>query len=281
MSHGADTELLERAQAGDRRALDELLRRHEKQVYRFGLRMCGDEEAAKEVLQRTLLTAFEQLGSFRGEARVSTWLYTIARTFCGRYHRRTRTAPLHDVELDAPGGEAGLVEEAPDPHERAERSEVAELMAAAIGALPPEHREAVVLRDVEGLSAEEAAKVVGIGVPALKSRLHRGRQLLKAHLATLLREEGPARGGAAACPELAAQLAAIADVEPDQATCAAIEAHLGRCPSCAKALGELKDSAALCRRLPGDRVPPAIQRAVRAALHSALGLVPVGVGDAR
>ena len=84
-----DAELITRSQAGDRAALEELLRRHEKQVYRFGLRMCGDEEAAKEVLQGTLLSAFQQIGAFRSEARVSTWLFSIARSFCARQHRRS------------------------------------------------------------------------------------------------------------------------------------------------------------------------------------------------
>lgn len=84
-----ERELLELARAGDAQALERLLAKHEKQVYRFGLRMCGSEDAAREVLQETLLAAFKHIHSFRGEARLSTWLYQLARSFCLR-SRRTR-----------------------------------------------------------------------------------------------------------------------------------------------------------------------------------------------
>jgi len=110
-----DLELWNRARAGDRAALDRLLRLHEKRVYRFGLRMCGDEEAAREVLQSTLLAAFRRLDSFRGDARLSTWLFAIARSFCSRQHRRTRSAPVHEVPLDAPDSDVRLEDSAPNP----------------------------------------------------------------------------------------------------------------------------------------------------------------------
>lgn len=264
-----DAELVTRAQAGDRAAVEELLRRHEKQVYRFGLRMCGDEEAAKEVLQGTLLSAFQQIGSFRSEARVSTWLFSIARSFCARQHRRTRSAPLHDVPIES-AGETLPAEESAAPDEELSRQQMAELVAAAIHLLPASYREAVVLRDVEGLSAEEAADVLGIGVRNLKSRLHRGRNLMKAHLAVLLGEEGRDIGGAKACPELARRLMNVGSDEVDQRACEAIESHLDECGSCAGAFGNLKATASLCRKLPGDEVPPAVQRAVRSELLRAL-----------
>lgn len=269
-----ERELLRLAKAGDRRAVEELLRRHEPRVFRFGLRMCGDEEAAREVLQRTLLTAFEQLGTFREDSQISTWLYSIARSFCSRLHRRTRSAPLHDVELDAPGGEAVLPPARDlDPEDQAAQREMAELVGAAIAALPHAYREVVVLRDVEGLSAEEAAGLVGISVPALKSRLHRGRQMLKAHLAALLREEGRTVGGAQACPELASELSRVAELEVDQAACATIEEHVRTCAACSETMGRLHATVSICSRLPGDEVPEAVQRAVRSAVFEALGVV--------
>ncbi|WP_373044385.1 sigma-70 family RNA polymerase sigma factor [Vulgatibacter sp.] len=268
----SDRDLLVKAKGGDRRALDTLLRKHEPKVFRFGLRMCGDEEAAREVLQRTLLTAFEQLGTFREDAQLSTWLYSIARSFCSRHHRRTRSAPLHDVALDAPGGDQALPPaEDLDPESKVAQAEIAELLGAAIAALPDAYREVVVLRDVEGLSAEEASAVIGIGVPALKSRLHRGRQMLKAHLAALLREEGRSVGGVQACGGLAKELEGLADQELDQNACAAIEEHVRGCRPCAATLGKLQETAALCSRLPKGEVPEPVQRAVRSALLDALG----------
>lgn len=266
-----ERELWLKARNGDREALDGLLRMHQRNVYRFGLRMCGDEEAAKEVLQNTLLTAFEKVGTFRGDSRISTWLYSIARSFCSRHHRRTRSAPMHDVSLDVPGAGAHFASEEPSPVDQSEKAQMAELVATAIATLPDSHREVVLLRDVEGLSAEEAAEILELQVPALKSRLHRGRQQLKQTLAVLLRDSGGALDGAPPCPRLAEALADIDGREIDQAACAAIEKHLGECPGCAERLGDLQAAASLCKRLPHGDVPDAVQRAVRVALAEALG----------
>jgi RNA polymerase sigma-70 factor (ECF subfamily) len=260
----------EQARGGDRAALDLLLRRHERSVYRFGLRMCGDEEAAREVLQRTLLAAFEQLASFRGEARLSTWLYSLARSQCSRLHRRTRSAPLHDLALDAPGAAPELASEAPGPDEQTQQAEMSRLVAAAISLLPEAQREAVVLKDVEDLSLEEAAGILRLAIPAFKSRLHRAREQLKTNLAVLLREQAqsPRRP---LCERLQAALRQAHGEAIDQAACRTIEVHLAICESCARRLGSLRNAAALCRRLPGGQVPEPVQRAVRAALADALG----------
>src|SRR4051812_46387452 len=96
--HRSDAELITDARAGDRAAIDELLTRYEPSIYRFGLRMCGDEEAAREVLQETLLAAFRHLSGFRGDATLSTWLFQIARSFCIKERRGVRpTSSLDDA----------------------------------------------------------------------------------------------------------------------------------------------------------------------------------------
>lgn len=271
MAVGVEKELWQRAQEGDRAALDEVLRLHEKSIYRFGLRLCGDEEAAREVLQRTMLAAFEQLGSFRGEAKFSTWLYSLARSACSRMHRRTRSAPVHDVALDADDA-PDLAAESALPDRLSEAAQLADVVAVAISMLPEKYREAVVLRDVEGLPAEDAAEVANVGVPALKSRLHRGRELLRQSLVTLLRESEGNVGGARACPRLAAELARIDPEEVDQAACKSIETHIEACAECRDALGDLRDTAALCRRLPTDEVPAPVQRALRRVIVEALAI---------
>jgi len=168
-----DAALIAAAQTGDRSAIDELLERYESRIYRFGLRMCGDEESARDVLQDTLLAAFRNLTGFRGEASLSTWLYQIARSYCIKARRGPRPpAPLAD---DVPDRE-------PPPDLQAHAREIGEALAAAIAALPADQREAVVLRDVQGLSADEAARVAGIEIRALKSRLHRARLALRERL---------------------------------------------------------------------------------------------------
>src|SRR5574338_1096284 len=214
----ADQALVDAARAGDRRAIDELLARYEPAIYRFGLRMCNDEEAAREVLQETLLAAFRNLPTFRGQASLSTWLYQIARSFCIKQRRGVRP----DQEVDAE-----LADHGPSPEIQVAAGEIGKALAAAIDALPAEQREVLLLRDVEGLSAEEAAAVVGIEVGALKSRLHRARMALRKRLAGVL--DG---AGTEPCPELAQTLSAYAAAEIDQSACAQIENHLRACPRC-------------------------------------------------
>ena len=98
-----DQDLLTAAQGGDRRALEALLSRHQPRVYRFGLKMCRDPEAAKDVLQETLIAAARTVKDFRGASSPSTWLYAIARSFCIKQRRRSKFAPEHEESLDADG----------------------------------------------------------------------------------------------------------------------------------------------------------------------------------
>src|SRR5512141_986745 len=88
-----DRQLLEAARSGDRAALERLLQAHQHRVFRFGVKMCGEEEDAKDVLQETLIAAARNIRDFRGASSVSTWLYTIARSFCIKRHRARRDAP--------------------------------------------------------------------------------------------------------------------------------------------------------------------------------------------
>lgn len=254
-----DAALVEAARAGDRGAVDQLLARYEASIYRFGMRMCGDEEAAREVLQETMLAAFRNLPGFRGDASLSTWLYQIARSFCIKQRRGAR--PTIALEPDLPDPQAS-------PEAQLQARRIGAALAAAIAALPPEQREVLVLRDVEGLHAHEAADVIGIEVGALKSRLHRARMALRAQLAETL---GTDDGDGDACPELAQELTAYAASEIDQATCEKIEQHLAGCARCTQACDALKRTVSLCKRIPGDAVPAQVRSAVRGAIRDAIG----------
>lgn len=247
----SDTELIAAAQSGDRRAVEELLARYQERIYRFGLRMCGDEESAREVLQETMLAAFRNLPGFRGQASLSTWLYQIARSFCIKARRGVRPGVPLDAELPDQG---------PAPDMQAHARQIGQALANAIRALPAEQREVLVLRDVEGLSAQEAADVIGIDVGALKSRLHRARMTLRGHLADVLTTAPEP------CPDLAHELSAYAASEIDQATCVKIEQHLAACPRCVGACDALKRTVSMCRSIPGDAVPAPVRAAVRGAI---------------
>jgi RNA polymerase sigma-70 factor, ECF subfamily len=260
----ADRELLKKARAGDTQAVDELLSRHERQVFRFGLRMCGNEEDARDVLQETLLAAFKNIHDFRAEAQLSTWLYQIARSYCLKSRRRGVGEPTSTEPLERPEAAAVPSDKAP-PDAQAHAREIGALLQAAILSLPEAQREVIVLRDVEGLSAEEAAKVIGIEVGALKSRLHRARMELRERLVAFLGSVNEI-GAFAPCAGLAEELAAYAAEEIDQATCARIEEHLKRCARCAGAYAALQRTVSFCRQIPGGEVPAPVRAAVRAAL---------------
>src|SRR5690606_30364024 len=99
--------LLERARQGDERALEDLLVRHQAQVYRYGLSMCRDPEDAKDVLQDTLLAMARGVREFRGESSLSTWLYTVARSFCIKKRRKSKFAPDHERSLEGSAEDEG------------------------------------------------------------------------------------------------------------------------------------------------------------------------------
>jgi RNA polymerase sigma-70 factor (ECF subfamily) len=269
MATTTDAALMERVKRGDRGALEEVLQEHEQRIYRFGLRMCGHEEDARDVLQDTLLAAYRNLPGFRGDAQLSTWLFQIARSFCIKQRRRREGEPATHDDLDAPHVRQ-VPTEAPAGDARAHARELGAILQAAIGTLAPDYREALVLRDVEGLSAEEAASVVGVEVGALKSRLHRARFTLKQQLSAVLDDAADAAG----CPELTQELAAYAASEIDQAACVSIEQHLARCPRCTAACDSLKRTVSLCRALPGGDVPASVRVAVRHALRRAGAALP-------
>lgn len=262
MPEVTDAELLESVKKGDAKAMDQLLSRHEQKIYRFGLRMCGNEDDARDVLQETLLAAFKNLGTFRGDAQLSTWLYQVARSFCIKQRRRREGEPAHLESME--GSEVKAIPTDSSSLEvKAHAREVGQVIQAAMNTLQLDHREALVLRDVEGLSAEEAADVVGIEVGALKSRLHRARMQLKQSLAAVLDDQNTELG----CPELQAELSAYAASEIDQAACARIEAHLEKCPRCTAACDSLKRTVSMCRAIPGGEVPAPVRAAVRQALR--------------
>jgi RNA polymerase sigma-70 factor, ECF subfamily len=187
----SEPELIRRARAGDEDAFAELVMLHAARVSgalrRFGL----DESEADEVAQEVFLRAWRGLGRFEGRAKFSTWLYRIA--FNEAQRRRSRRA-LPRIEATADGADPiAALPDSPDrgPDAQALSHEFQQILDRALAQLPPDWRDAVVLRDVEGLSTEDAAEIAGVRQAAFKSRLHRGRMQLRALLEPYLRlEEG-------------------------------------------------------------------------------------------
>ncbi|GBD12000.1 ECF RNA polymerase sigma factor SigW [bacterium HR23] len=158
----------------------EVAEKHLDFVYQICLRMLGDPTEAEDAAQETFLSALRAWKTFRGQAQVSTWLYRIAVNAClQRLRRRQREQWLSDAGQDIPTWQG-------DPQRAVERSELLRRIQEGLARLPPHLRVAVVLRDVQGLSTEEASKIVGVSLPAFKARLHRGRVLLRQFLEPFL-----------------------------------------------------------------------------------------------
>jgi RNA polymerase sigma-70 factor (ECF subfamily) len=172
-----------RAAQGDASARRELVTRHQGAVYRLLRRLTRDEAQAEDLLQETFITALQQLGSWRGEGTPRGWLLAIARSklLMARRGAQGRTESTDDATLEMLGLRAGWG--APlDPEALAARLEEKAVLERALASLDDEAREVVTLRDLEGLSGEETAQALGLSLPAMKSRLHRARLALVAHV---------------------------------------------------------------------------------------------------
>jgi RNA polymerase sigma-70 factor, ECF subfamily len=183
-----DLQSVDRVLRGDRRTFEALVRRHERRVFRVAVAILGNAEDAEEAMQDTFLKAFRDLGQFRRDARFTTWLTRIA-VNAAIEKRKTRKnfVPLSESENV---GEQFLPKHfAPwksNPEQVFGKQEIHRLAEEATQALPDIYRTAFVLRDVQGLSAEEAAQALDLTVPALRSRLLRGRLMMRERLAATL-----------------------------------------------------------------------------------------------
>src|SRR6516162_4440863 len=191
-----DQRLIELLRVGDERAYEELLTRFQQPVYTLSLRLLNDEGEASDVVQEVFLKVFRNIGHFRGQSSLKTWIYRItvneahnARRWFFR-HRRA------EVELDkAPEDARNLKEIIPDgsrsPFDEAFSREQHVMIEAALERINPIFREAVVLRDITDLAYEEIAEVLGVSLGTVKSRILRGREALREELAGSL-NAGPA-----------------------------------------------------------------------------------------
>jgi RNA polymerase sigma-70 factor (ECF subfamily) len=187
----SDPELVAMAKAGDKDAFGLLVERHESKVYGLCLKMLGNPEDAEDVLQEVFIKAFQALPGFREEARFSTWLYRIAHNAC---LMRIRKKKLETVSLDRPlDVEEGNIQRdvtdwSTDPRADVMSEELSSVLTQHINELSPDNRIVFVLRDIHGLSTDDTASVLGLSVPAVKSRLHRARLYLRERLSDYMVE---------------------------------------------------------------------------------------------
>ena len=193
-----DQRLIELLRVGDEPAYEELLTRFQQPVYTLSLRLLNDEGEASDVVQEVFLKVFRNIGHFRGQSSLKTWIYRItvneahnARRWFFRHRRR-------EVELDTdPYATRGWREAIPDttrsPFEVAFDHEQAGIIQAALDRINPVFRSAVVLRDITDLSYEDIAEILGVSLGTVKSRILRGREALREELKGDLKGRPPLR----------------------------------------------------------------------------------------
>lgn len=176
-SREQDERLVERAQAGDSDAFNELAEKHTPMMLRILFRMLKDCERAWDAVQEALIKGWRNVGKFEGRSKFSTWLTRIG---INEAYRGLARSPAEASDLDSIGDTVPGWGDRPD--ETFESREFLGVVSTALDSLPEDHRVPIVLRDLEGLSNRDAAESIGIEERAFKSRLHRGRMALRAEL---------------------------------------------------------------------------------------------------
>lgn len=174
----AERILAERHRWSDPDAFAELYRAHAALVYNLALRLSGDPDRAADLAQEVFLRIHRHLGEFRGRSSLETWIYRVTVNHC-RSRLARRRPPTRPLEEGGGDRSAHLADPARGPEERALAGDAARVVTAALGLLPVKLREAVVLRDLEGLPYEEIARVLGVRIGTVRSRIARGRERLR------------------------------------------------------------------------------------------------------
>ncbi len=191
----SDTELVHAIQSGQIERFSELVKRYERLLYNFGLKMCGETQDAEDVVQDTFLNVFKYLKGFRHETKFKNWLYRIATSTCIKKRRKSKFAPDRELSLDEflPQDEAAVDNQTPTwatlPLDQVLNDELGRTLKAAILELPEKYRVVLVLRDIEGFSIEESAQILKLTPSNIKVRLHRARLFLRDKLKNYYQKE--------------------------------------------------------------------------------------------
>jgi RNA polymerase sigma-70 factor, ECF subfamily len=186
--------IVAQARRGDAKAFSELLRRYEGKIFRLALHITQNREDAEDVLQEAFLKAYEHLDQFQGQSRFYTWIVRIAVNQALMKLRKRKSDRSVSLDETIDTGEDTVAREIAawdeNPEQRYSREEINEILGTAIDGLTPIYRAVFVLRDVDGLSTEEAAEALDLSVPAVKSRLLRARLQLRDKLTRYFKRKG-------------------------------------------------------------------------------------------
>jgi RNA polymerase sigma-70 factor (ECF subfamily) len=183
-----DFALIRAINAGRPERFQELVQKYQQKVFNFGMRMCGEARDAEDLVQETFLNVFRYLEGFRYETRFKNWMFRIATTACLKKKRKPKHAPERELSLEEfmPREGEELPDEAPEwaraPLAQVLNEELARHLKEAIIELPKKYRMVIALRDMEGFSTEETARILDISTANVKVRLHRARLFLREKL---------------------------------------------------------------------------------------------------
>jgi len=178
-----ELKLIELARNGDRKALTDLVKMYEQTVYNFSFKICRHKDRAEHTMQETFLSMVKNISQFSGQSKLSTWLYRVVANHCLMLARSENKYGFTSIDdEDALIDEQSIADWKISPDKITENNELKQMLDESIQKLAPEYRIVFMLRDVEGLSTEETAKIVELSVPAVKSRLHRARAFLRNEL---------------------------------------------------------------------------------------------------
>ena len=181
MTREQETAVIQAVLGGDVNAFEKLVKEYEKNVYNLALRMTGNSEDAADMSQETFIKAYNSITSFRGDSKFSVWLYRIVSNVCLDFLRsrsRKQTVSLSAENDDGEDVELDIADETQSPELLLDRSMTRDAVRRGLAALPPDHREILLLREIQGLSYEEIADVLGLEAGTVKSRIFRARKKL-------------------------------------------------------------------------------------------------------
>jgi len=263
---------------GRREDLERALALLQDTVFSFSFKVCGHRQDAEDTMQETLLRAAASLPRFDSPKALAVWLYKVAKTRCLMSRRKSKFAPKEELSLEVLMPDRAELERlakggAPHPERLLLAGESAERVRQAVLKLPPEYRLALVLHDMEELSTEEIARVLGVREGTVRVRLHRARVFVRNALAR-------ADGGAKArekiapprpmgCKDLFASLSDYLDGQLDVRHCAALEKHLDGCNPCLMFLESLRQTVERLKKQKPGTLDPARAARTRAELLAA------------
>ncbi len=188
----SDVVLIDQVRAGSIVAFEELVSRYESTVYNLAMRFTRNQEDAEEVLQDVFLTIFTKVKGFEGKSAFSSWLYRVIVNSSFMKLRKRRSSLIVAIDDEGEHGSRSVIENEKSSEvsleEQLQNSRLREILAAAVDKLPDQYRAVFLLRDVEGLSNTEVGNILDLSIPAVKSRLHRARLMLRRKLHRLFEE---------------------------------------------------------------------------------------------